>query len=274
MLEVLLFSLAAAGGPDPRAVLAKVKEATGGPAWDRITSTHATVILETGGFKGSAEAWEDVRTGRAVNTYALGPMSGADGFDGKTVWSQDSSKQVRIEEGGDAREAAANEAYRSAMGYFFPERWPAELEYSGEKAEGSRRFLVVRATPKGGRPYDMWIDAGANHIDHIVEKGSIETRTTFYSDYREVDGVRVPFAQRSTNGEEKYDQRTEITSVEFNVPVDDARFAPPAPPPPDFAIADGPSTTVPFELLNNHIYGADLFCCRRRTTAGTKRSSS
>ena len=79
MLEVLLFSLAAAGGPDPRAVLAKVKEATGGPAWDRITSTHAKVILETGGFKGSAEAWEDVCTGRAVSTYILGPLSGANG---------------------------------------------------------------------------------------------------------------------------------------------------------------------------------------------------
>jgi hypothetical protein len=254
MFGVLLFSLVAAAGPDPQAVLAKVKEATGGAAWDRITSTHAKVVLETGGFKGSAEAWEDVRTGRAVSTYALGPMSGANGFDGTTVWSQDSSKQVRIEEGGEAREAAANDAYRSAMGYFFPERWPADLAFSGEKTEGARRFLVVRATPKGGRPYDIWIEADGNRIDHIVEKASIETRTTYYSDFHEVDGVRVPFSQRSTNGEEKYDQRTEITSIEFNVPLADELFAPPAPPPPDFAIAEGRSTTVPFELLNNHIY--------------------
>jgi aspartyl protease/PDZ domain-containing protein len=254
MLGVLLFSLAAAAGPDPQAILAKVKEATGGPAWDRITSTHAKVILETGGFKGSAEAWEDVRTGRAVTAYALGPMSGANGFDGQTVWSQDSSKQVRIEEGGDAREAAANDAYRSVLGYFYPERWQAQLEFSGEKTEGARRFLVVRATPKGGRPYDLWIDAAENRIDHIVEKGSIETRTTYYSDFREVNGVRLPFAERSTNGEEKYDQRMEVTSIELNVPVTDAQFAPPAPPPPDFSIAGGDSTTVPFELLNNHIY--------------------
>jgi hypothetical protein len=254
MLSVLLLSLAAAAGPDPQAVLTKVKQATGGAAWDRITSTHARVILETGGLKGTAESWEDVRTGRSANEFQLGPVSGGGGFDGKRVWTQDSSKQVRLEEGGDAKEAAANDAYRSAKGYFYPERWPAELESQGERTEGGRRFLVVRATPKSGRPYDIWIDAGTHLIDHTVERGAIETVTVFYSDYREVQGVRVPFAQRSTNGEEKYDQRVQVQAIELNVPIADARFAPPAPPPPDFAIAGGSSTSVPFELINNHIY--------------------
>lgn len=252
---VLFLSLAAAApAQDPQAILAKVKQATGGAAWDRITSTHAKVVLETGGMKGTAEGWEDVRTGRAVSRFALGPISGGNGFDGQTVWSQDTSKQIRIEGGGEAREAAANDAYRSALAYFYPERWAAQLEYGGEKAEDDRRFLVVRATPKGGRPFDIWIDAQTNLIDRTVEKAAIETRTVFFSDYREVQGVRVPFAQRSTNGEEKYDQRTSVESIEFNVKIDSEQFAPPAPPPPDFAIAGGTSTTVPFELLNNHIY--------------------
>ena len=40
-----------------------------------------------------------------------------------------------------------------------------------------------------------------------------------------------------------------------NVPVEDSAFKLPAPPPPDFALAGGKtSTTVPFELVNNHIY--------------------
>jgi Aspartyl protease/PDZ domain len=258
MLTALILTIAATAattaGPEPQAVLAKVKQATGGAAWDRITSTHATVVLETGGLKGTAEGFEDVLTGRSVTHYELGPVTGANGFDGKTVWSQDPSKQVRIEEGGEAREAAADDAYRSALGYFYPERWPADLAYQGEKTENGKTFLVVRATPKGGRPYDMWIDAKTNLIDHTVEKAAIETRTVFYSDYREVQGVRVPFSQRSTNGEEKYDQLIHVQSIEFNVALADARFAPPAPPPPDYAIAGGSSTTIPFELLNNHIY--------------------
>jgi hypothetical protein len=181
-------------------------------------------------------------------------MEGGDGFDGKTVWSQDASKQVRIEDAAEAREEAANEAYRICYGYFFPERWPAQLEDLGEKAEGEHRFHVIRATPKGGRPFELWIDTSTNLIDHTVEKASMETRTTYFSDYRAVEGVTVPFASRSTNGEEKYDQRIAVEAVEFNGPIDEARFAPPAPPPPDFAIAGGASTTIPFTLLNNHIY--------------------
>ena len=262
MLTALVFTLATAIAPatavtgttDPQAILARVKEATGGAAWDRITSTHTTLVLETGGLKGTAEGYEDVLTGRFVGHFQLGPVSGANGFDGATVWSQDSSKQVRIEEGGEAREAAANDAFRSALGYFFPGRWAAQLELVGEKSEGERRFLVVRATPKGGRPYEIWIDAKTSLIDHTVEKASIETRTVFYSDYRELQGVRIPFAQRSTNGEEKYDQLISVESIELNVALSADQFAPPAPPPPDFAIAGGSASTIPFELLNNHIY--------------------
>ncbi len=257
MLTVLALTLAAAApatSADPQAILAQVKQATGGAAWDRITSAHYQGTLETGGLKGTVDGYEDVLTGRSVSHFQLGPVSGAGGFDGTTVWSQDSSKQVRLEEGGEAREAAANDAYRSALGYFFPDRWPATLEYAGEKTEGDRRFQVVRATPKGGRPYDMWIDAGTHLIDHTVEKASIETRTVFYSDLREVEGVRLPFVQRSTNGEEKYDQWVRLEKIELDVPVTDEQFAPPAPPPPDFTIDGGTASTIPFELLNNHIY--------------------
>jgi CheY-like chemotaxis protein len=59
-------------------------------------------------------------------------------------------------------------------------------------------------------------------------------------------------ALRSTNGDPHYDQFMTIDTAALNVPVEDAAFKLPAPPPPDFSIAGGrTSTTVPFELLNN-----------------------
>jgi len=101
----------------------------------------------------------------------------------------------------------------------------------------------------------MWVDAATNLVDRVVEKAALETRTTFLSDYRTVHGVKVPFAIRSTNGETQYDQVLTVKSVEFNVPVEEAQFRMPPPPPADFSFAGGKkATTVPFELLNNHIY--------------------
>lgn len=241
--------------PQAKAILEKAKQASGGAAWDALRSAHAKVKIATGGLTGTAESWEDLLKGRFADTYQLGPVSGGDGFDGTTVWSQDTSKQVRREEGGEARLAAVNDAYRRVMGYWFPERWMASIEYTGAKDEGGRSFHVLRITPAGGRPYDLWVDAATSLFDHTVEQASLETRTVYFSDYRPIQGVLVPFRSRSTNGEEKYDQISEIETIEFNQPVAEARYAVPAPPPPDFTLAGGrTATTVPFELLNNHIY--------------------
>jgi hypothetical protein len=235
--------------------LERARQVTGGDAWNGIRSSHTRVKVVTGGLTGSAESWDDVLTGRYVDRYALGPATGAQGFDGGVVWSQDSSKQVHAEEGGEEREAAANEAYRRSLSYWFPGRRAATVERSADQEEGGRRFQVVRITPQGGRPFDIWIDAATGLFDRTVEKGALETRTALFSDYREVAGVKVPFAIRSTNGDTKYDQSVTVEAVEFNLPTEEARFRMPEPPPPDFVIAGGAaSTTVPFDLLNNHMY--------------------
>jgi Aspartyl protease/PDZ domain len=257
LVFVLLFSIAGRSRKSVRMqeILNKSKQAMGGDAWDTVRTTYTKGKLVTSGLNGESESWEDNLTGRYVDRFQLGPASGAEGFDGKQVWSQDSSGQVRLEAGGDARESATDKAYRRCLAYWFPQRWPAEVEYSGEKEEQGRAFHVLRITPKGGRPFDLWIDAATHLFDHTVEKADIETRTSYFSDYRTVSGVKVPFAVRSTNGDTKYDQFVTVDKIEFNQPVQEAQFQMPQPPLPDFAVAGGKiSTTVPFQLINNHIY--------------------
>ena len=256
ILGVLTSLPAAAATPScAQDILAKSKQAMGGKAWDGIRTTYSKGTVTTSGLNGPAESWQDNLTGKYLEKYQLGPASGADGFDGKQVWSQDSSGEPRAEGAANAKQGAADEAYRNAMAYWYPERWPAQIECSGRKEEKGKSFEVLRITPEGGRPFDLWIDIATNLFDRTVEKTDIETRTTYFSDYRTVQGVKVPFSVRSTNGEEKYDQFFKLEKTEFNVPIEEARFRMPQPPPPDFAIASGKSsTTVPFELLNNHIY--------------------
>ncbi len=252
----LLICLRAAAEPQcGQETLVKTKQVMGGDAWDAIHSTYTKAELTTGGLSGQAESWADNVTGRYVEKYQLGPASGADGFDGKLVWSQDSSGEPRVEGAENARREAADEAYRNSLAYWFPQRWPAQMECSTQQPEQGKAFHVFRITPRGGRPFELWIDTASYLIDHTVEKGDVETRTTYFSDYRTVSGVKVPFAVRSTNGEKQYDQHIALEKVEFNIPLQDAQFRMPGPPPPDFAIVGGKnSTTVPFELLNNHIY--------------------
>lgn len=254
-LAMSCLAVAQAAAPTAQEILAKAKQASGGAAWDSIRSVHTKVKISTGGLSGPGESWEDALTGHYVDRYQLGPASGAEGFDGKTVWSQDTSGQPRAEGGGDARQAAVDEAYRRSFAYWFPQRWPAQVEYSGEKEDQGKRFYVLRITPRDGRPFDLWVDATTCLFDRTIEKGDIETRTVYLSDYRDVHGTKMPFAQRSTNGETRYDQFVAVEKIDFNVPVEAAQFQMPQPPPPDYTIAGGKSsTTIPFELINNHIY--------------------
>jgi hypothetical protein len=240
---------------DPQSVLARAKRASGGERWDALRTTYTRTKLAVGGLEGVVESWADLRRGRYAYRYTLGPERGAGGYDGSRVWISDDSGQVRIQEGADEREGAANQAYRTALAYWFPDRWPAKIEDGGERRDGERRFGVVKITPRGGRPFELWIDASTGLVDRYTEKDATRVRTTFLSDYREVGGVRLPFAIRSTTGDARYDDRKAVERIALDEPVDDARFAPPPPPPPDFSIAGGDaSATVPFELLNNHIY--------------------
>lgn len=240
---------------DAREILSKAHEAAGGSAWDRITTSHVTMKISTGGVAGTAEAWEDHLTGRSRNGFELGPMKGEEGFDGDIMWSRDSSGQVQRRQGGEEKEGQVNTAYRTALAYWYPERWSAGIEYRRFEKEKDGSFHVIEIVPEGGRSFDLWIDAESWLVDRTVEDTGIETRTTFFSDYRNIEGVTYPFAQRSTNGQEQYDLFATVDSVEFNVPIEDGLFSMPAPPPPDYSFPEGTtSITVPFDFLNNHIY--------------------
>src|SRR5262245_32229932 len=138
---------------DPAAILARAKEAAGGKAWDAVRTLHTRARFAAGGLSGTAESWEDARTGRALDTVSLGSVTEAEGFDGKAAWTQDPSGQTHVDDSGDAREGAANGAYLRSLAYWYPERWKAEIAYAGRKEEAGRAFHVLRIHPEGGRPF-------------------------------------------------------------------------------------------------------------------------
>jgi hypothetical protein len=243
---------------DPQALLARAKEAAGGSAWDRVQTLHTKAHVTTGGLSGPAESWEDTLTGRYVDTFQLGSFTGAQGFDGKDTWEVDTSGMVTLDDSGDAREGSVDEAYRRSLSFWYPDRRPAGIADAGERSEGGRRLHVLRIHPQGGRPFELWLDAATLLADRTVERRSNEVRTTFLSDYRTVEGLKIPFTSRSTNGEAKYDQTQTTDSVAVN-PVGrealEARLAPPRSQANDFDIAGGKTSAVlPFRLINNHLY--------------------
>jgi hypothetical protein len=246
--------LTAAAADRAQDVLARAKAAAGGVAIDNIRSTRAQFTLSVGGMNGTTTSLEDNVAGHFVERFELGPGRGAHGFDGEKAWSQDASGQVRLDDTDEARQIAANEAYRRSYSYWTARR-PGRAELAGEQRDGAQRFDVVRITPEHGRPFDLWIDKGTHLVARLIEKGATRTSTTYYSDYHEAAGVTLAHSVRVNAGDPKYDAVLRLESIQFNEVPDSARFAVPAPPVRDFGfVNDVPSVSVPFELINNHIY--------------------
>lgn len=255
---LVLFSIApAVAAPDPRAVdlLARAKAAMGGAAWDDVRFVRTKLRIETSGLKGTGESFEDARTGAHADRYDLGAVKGASGYDGTNVWQQDASGQVALQGGDDPRQAAVNEAYRRARAFWYPDRAQADIVLANDAKDGADTFHVLRITPKNGRPFDLWVNTKTFRFDRLAERNARELMTTYLSDYRTIEGKLVPFASRQTNGEVKYDTFVKVEGVTFEKEALRAAFAPPAPPKRDFGFNGGSrSTTIPFKLVNNHIY--------------------
>ena len=94
----------AAGSADD--VLKANKAATGGSAWDSKATVEIDGDYKGQGLTGTTRNINDLKSGRSVSAYKVGPAEGANGFDGKTPWQKDSSGTITEQQGGDAVAAA------------------------------------------------------------------------------------------------------------------------------------------------------------------------
>ena len=67
-------------------------------------------------------------------------------------------------------------------------------------------------------------------IERLVEHEAIATRTEVYMDWRDVQGVKIPFRVRASRGDPKADEIVVIERIEFDGPLDDVPFARPSAP--------------------------------------------
>lgn len=246
---------AATPRPDPIAILAAAKVASGGAAWDALRTQHSSVRIATAGVGGTAERWSDIYTGRSLIKYRIGPVSGAAGYDGKVAWSQDASGQSRTESADAARELAVNAAYRDKLAFWYPERARAQISFMDRVAEDGALFDVVRILPEGGRPFQFWINSETHLIERLVEREAQETRTEYFMDLRDVEGVKVPYRVRATRGDPRNDEVVTVEKLDYNWPLTGILFAQPAAARPDFALPAGRSSIeVPFDVRDGHIF--------------------
>lgn len=249
-----LFAIpAGAATLDPQAasVLESVRKATLARPLSSITSIHVSGKTVVFGMTAVSNEYDDPRGLRFTSTLDGGAISGASGWDGHDAWNQDYSGLTHIDGGQSGRLQAIDQAYFDNLAYLRADFGGAQIRYAGKKTDSGTSYDVVAVTPPHGTEVDLWIDPVTHAVAEQIGTIGIVTFKATYSDYRTVDGLTYPFVtavETSTGNSEK----TTLSSVRLNEPVA-ARLAIPRTVPHDTSVAGG-KTTVPLQVINNHLY--------------------
>lgn len=106
-----------------------------------------------------------------------------------------------------------------------------QVEFLGKEKVGDRDAYRLKATEKNGIVQNLWFDTETFHQikwESVRENGdqTIDVQS-FFSDFREVDGLYEPFLIDSGLVGKELGQKIVIEKIELNVPMDNALFAAP-----------------------------------------------
>jgi outer membrane lipoprotein-sorting protein len=221
--DIIEKHLAASGG---RAALSKLTSRTA-----IGTITVSTPVGELSGpLEVYAKAPNKSRTLLKLDLTAVGggQVINDQRFDGSTGYVIDTFNGNR-EITGSQLEAMRNGFFPTPL-LNYKDRM-SEVALAGQEKFAEKNAHVLQITPKTGPNIRMFIDTDSFMVVKTVMTinvpqlgGDIEQVVEF-SDFREVDGVKMAYATRSTNPAQTV--RATLTDVKHNVEIDDSSFVRP-----------------------------------------------
>lgn len=216
--------------PSAREIIAKYIEATGGEgAYRKLQSRVATGSFEVveDEMKGQVRIYQQPPCLQLVEVEVPGVGTQSQGVTEEIAWEYSGFAGPRLREGAE-REAAHHEAlftpYLDLDEHFKSVETEAIEEVDGEEA------YRVRLTPKQAKPTTHWFSTKTGLEvklagTAVVQGEDVPFETTI-SDYRDVDGMKVPFRQEQRLLGKR--QVVVFDEVRHNVEFPPDRFDPPA----------------------------------------------
>jgi hypothetical protein len=191
-----------------------------------------------------------------MEDFAIGPITGAQGFDGSRAWSKEQSGTVAYQEGGDSRALAVNQGYRDANLWWRPGFDGAVIRYAGTRpGRDGATFDVLVVTPKGGAAFEGWFDTATHLLIGVMEKRAGVVNLLGYTSYSKEAGVVLAHHILTSTGDPRFDTLIGLKHAQFESRQPDSTFAIPKETI-DASIAGGAhETTIPIKVIGNHIYG-------------------
>lgn len=237
LLLVLLVAVPVARAqvaPDAAALLADVRAKTGGDAWREVAYLRTTGTVRASGLDGRWLLVEDLRAGRIDDRADFGVFALRDVYDGRTAWRQGNSGGAHRLDGAYSRRRFVDHAWLAKRAWLKPR---ADGAFVGPVTHRAA-VDVVTVVPRGGEAMDLAFDATTRELVKIVRTLPTSVEETTLGDYRDVDGLRLPFAidvvdsdgNASSARVARYERQVHVPRDQFDAPrmPDDTRIGAPA----------------------------------------------
>lgn len=199
----LLLGLLLAGAPalvaatDTTAVLRDMRQAYGGGRWTSVAALQANGKETADELTGPWQMTVDLRSGQFASRMSNDVFSAAEGTDAQGHWREDITGLVHPLDSEEARTVGVTENWLRRFG-FLDSRASASYRALPDAQDNGRTWQRIEATPSGGRAVTLWIDTTTHRVDHATWPSSFLVVTQRYADYRDVDGLQLPFRIETT----------------------------------------------------------------------------
>jgi photosynthetic reaction center cytochrome c subunit len=228
----------AAALPSVDKILDRYVQALGGQA---ALANIKTRLVKTAALSGKSpqnvtEIYQ-TSTGKILRVQASPGYTSWAGFDGTRAWAQDSQQSYwgilsNSQRNEILRESEIYQGSRLRTSY-------TELKVTGKEKLGDKNTFVISGISPEGATEKFYFDAASGlllrrHIDEPDIFGVLQVESDL-EDYRDVDGVKIPYAIRWQSAGRSWGMRTssKIVDIQNNISIDDDKFAhPPAVPTP------------------------------------------
>jgi hypothetical protein len=215
--------------PTAQEILAKYVQALGGREANEKIKTRmikGTIELAPVGIKGTFESYTAAPGKSYTKSNLQGIGESVEGFDGTTAWTLNPIQGNRDKEGEELMQAKLiNNFYRETN----LEKLYPKMEVKGIEKVGDKDAYVVAATPNGLASETFYFDAKSGLLIRadstlVSPEGKMPAKT-FYEDFREIDGVKLPYKLRLVLPQ--FEIITAISEIKHGVTIEDSKFAKP-----------------------------------------------
>jgi hypothetical protein len=243
---------------DPYQILGRHFEAIGGLDNLRAQKTmykEGTILIEGAGLEGTFKQWSE-RPLKLRQETDLKVVSTVSGDNGEFSWLVDQNSKLLIQRDDITLKGREVRKMMEDYDYADPESEHFTLAFEGMEKIDGRDCYAVKITNKINE--DIQTNFYARDNFHLLKAVTVrpdnETHVS-YSDFRDVDGIVLPFRENAKQLPTGETFVVKYSSYWLGIDIDETLFEPPSEDVEDFVFANGISAEdVPVEFIEDHIY--------------------